>query len=160
MDLTILITFQTCLNIILAYLRYFTEKTRNKHSGAGYLYSEDLFSFLWGVQILSVLKIPVFHLQNQTIKICPLKSKNPLKNQGICGRYLFCRPFTSKEGYQKGILARLMHSNHDAVVDIIKTKFCISPRRKPCISSIPEELHITNAKCCISLSRRRMHADA
>ena len=41
-------------------------------------------------------KILVFHLQNQTIKIRPLKSKNPLKNQGICGRYLFHRPFMAE----------------------------------------------------------------
>ena len=33
-------------------------------------------------------------------------------------------------------------------------------RAKPCISSIPQELHIINTQCCISSSRRGMHADA
>ena len=46
-------------------------------------------------------KIPVFHLQNRTVKIHPVKSKNPLKNQGICGRYLFHRPFMAqREGFE------------------------------------------------------------
>ena len=27
-------------------------------------------------------------------------------------------------------------------------------KAKPCISSIPQEMHITNTKCCISSSRR------
>ena len=36
----------------------------------------------------------------------------------------------------------------------------VKSRRKACISSIPKELHIINTKCCISSSRRKMHADA
>ena len=33
-------------------------------------------------------------------------------------------------------------------------------KAKPCISSIPQELHIINTQCCISSSRRNIHAGA
>ena len=73
--------------------------------------SYSIFCFrigLWGRFLFSrefksirYRKIPIFHLQNRTIKIRPLKSKNPLKNQGICGRYLFHRPFMAQaEGFE------------------------------------------------------------